>query len=96
MMATTSERGYGYEHQKLRAALLPYAYGKPCPHIDTDPLCPGLMQPGQDLDLDHTDDRAAYRGMAHASCNRRAGGRKGRARQVAVPDPESPCVIRSW
>lgn len=76
---STTARGYGYDHQKLRRALLPYAYGTPCPHYGIDPLCTGLMQPGQHLDLDHTDDRAGYRGMAHATCNRRAGARKGNA-----------------
>jgi hypothetical protein len=35
------------------------------------------MLPGQPLDLDHTDDRAAYRGYSHRQCNQRAGGKKG-------------------
>jgi hypothetical protein len=96
MAGTTTARGYGYGHQRLRAALLPQAYGTPCPHHGVDPLCPGLMLPGQDLDLDHTDDRTSYRGMAHASCNRRAGGRKGNAWRARESDPEDPCVSRSW
>lgn len=81
-MATTAQRGYGYDHQKLRRALLPDAYGRPCPHHGIDPHCPGLMLPGQDLDLDHTDDRNGYRGMAHASCNRRAGAKKRNRRRA--------------
>ena len=95
-MASTTARGYGYDHQKLRAALLPGAYGHPCPHHGTDPQCPGLMLPGQALDLDHTDDRTAYRGMAHASCNRRAGGRKGNAKRASHPNPEDLHVTREW
>lgn len=82
---STSERGYGYGHQALRRALLPYAYGEQCPHYDTDPLCTGLMLPGQALDLDHTDDRTGYRGMAHAGCNRRAGAHKRHQKQQPPP-----------
>jgi hypothetical protein len=89
-MASTTERGYGYDHQKLRAALLPYAYGKPCHH------CGELMLTGQDLDLDHTDDRTAYRGMAHATCNRKVGSAKAHARHEREPDVEDPCTSRPW
>jgi hypothetical protein len=89
-MASTTERGYGYEHQALRRALLPGAYGQPCRH------CGETMQPGQPLDLDHTDDRTGYRGMAHATCNRRAGADKTNAQRRTGPDPESPCVTREW
>lgn len=66
---------YGYHHRRLRKALLPGAYGQPCIH------CGKTMLPGQALDLDHTADRTAYRGIVHASCNRREGGRRGNARQ---------------
>jgi hypothetical protein len=41
------------------------------------------MLPGQPLDLDHTDDRAGYRGFAHAKCNREAGARLGNERRRA-------------
>lgn len=68
---------YGGQHQAIRAANLPYAYGKPCTR------CGQPMLPGQDLDLDHFDDRGGYRGFAHARCNRSAGGKLGRARQLA-------------
>jgi hypothetical protein len=67
---STSQRGYGYNHQALRRALLPHAYGQPCPK------CGETMRPGQPLDLGHNDDRTGYTGMEHASCNRRAGARK--------------------
>lgn len=66
--------GYGGPHQAIRRAGKPYAYGTPCGR------CGELMMPGQPIDLDHTDDRAGYRGFAHARCNRRAGGRLGAAR----------------
>lgn len=66
----TTARGYDYAHQKLRQALLPYAYGQPCPK------CGEVMMYGQALDLGHTDDRMGYTGIEHASCNRRAGAIK--------------------
>jgi hypothetical protein len=70
-MASTSDRGYGAEHQAIRKALLAAAYGQPCHH------CGHPMLPGQALDLDHTADRSAYRGFAHASCNRSEGAKRG-------------------
>ncbi|GAB3429872.1 hypothetical protein [Actinophytocola sediminis] len=78
---TTTERGYGAEHQQLRAELLPWAYGRPCPR------CGDLMHEGQELDLGHDDeDRAEYQGMEHATCNRSAGAAKGnRQRGQARP-----------
>lgn len=71
-----SERGYDSDHESARRALLPFAYGSPCP------LCGQVMELGQPLDLDHTDDRSGYVGMAHARCNRRKGGRKAAARRA--------------
>lgn len=71
----TAARGYGYSHQALRRALLPQAYGQPCPK------CGQPMLEGEDLDLGHTEDRTAYTGIEHASCNRRAGARKANRRR---------------
>jgi Recombination endonuclease VII len=64
---------YGYRHQRIRAALLPEAYGRACLH------CGLAMLPGQALNLDHTSDGAQYRGVVHARCNRREGARRGNA-----------------
>lgn len=67
---STSERGYGHSHQQARAAALAHLArhpGQPCAR------CGQPMYVAQALDLDHTDDRRAYRGLAHRSCNRRAG-----------------------
>lgn len=71
---------YSGPHQAIRRALLPDAYGRPCPR------CGFPMLPGQALDLGHTDDRAAYSGMEHARCNRQAGARKGNALRRARAD----------
>ena len=69
---TTTQRGYGYQHRKLRAALLSNAYFTPCP------ICRRPMLPGQALDLDHATPlviNPTSRGdrITHAHCNRRAG-----------------------
>ena len=69
--ASTTARGYGAEHQQLRAQLLPSAYGKPCTR------CGKPLLPGQALHFDHNDARTGYLGFAHAWCNKRAGARKG-------------------
>lgn len=83
---STTARGYGPEHRRLRQALLPYAYGEPCPK------CGETMLPGQALDLGHTDDRTAYTGIEHARCNRQAGAHKGHAGRRAA----KPQVSRPW
>lgn len=57
---TSTDRGYGAEHQRTRAALLPEAYGHPCRY------CGNRMWPHESLVLDHTEDRAGYRGIVHA------------------------------
>lgn len=66
-----AERGYGYEHQLLRARLLPLAYGTSCHFCDV------VMREGDDLHLDHTEDRSGYRGIVHAACNVADGARRG-------------------
>jgi hypothetical protein len=68
---------YGGTHQATRRAMLPYAAGSLCCR------CGRPILPGQPVDLDHRDDGVGYRGLAHARCNRQAGGRLGRARQLA-------------
>ena len=93
--ASSAARGYGSEHQKLRAKLLPAAYGQPCTR------CGRPLRPGQDLHLDHTDDRTGYAGFAHASCNRKAGARKGarvvnRIRRGAAPIKAKLKTTRAW
>lgn len=62
-----------HQHRRVRAELLPLAYGQACP------LCHQPMLPGQPLDLDHTTPRAEGNTgpgdrMAHATCNRSSGG----------------------
>lgn len=88
---STNEHGYGYSHQALRRALLPYAYGRPCLK------CGQTMRHGQPLDLGHTEDRTGYTGMEHATCNRRAGARKtNRQRRNAPSVTESFRRSETW
>ena len=66
---TTTQRGYGWQHQQRRAPMLPVAIGTPCP------LCHKPMLAGQRLDFHHpirlVDDPSSTGTMiVHASCNR--------------------------
>jgi hypothetical protein len=89
--AKTVARGYGGEHVKLRAKLLPQAWGQPCVR------CGRPMLKGQALHFDHSDDRRSYLGFSHAACNRRAGARKGQRLQrltLAKATPPSSYTTR--
>lgn len=73
------QRGLGWTHRRARAAALSRLYdGQPCVR------CGGPMYRADArlLDLDHTDDRSGYRGLAHRTCNRRAGQAVGVARRM--------------
>ena len=68
---TRQQRGYDRVHELTREALLPLAYGTRCQH------CGEYMWPHHALALDHTEDRAGYRGIVHASCNASEGATRG-------------------
>jgi hypothetical protein len=84
---TTTQRGYGHQHQQRRAALLPHAIGTPCP------ICGKTMHPYQPLALDHSTrlvDNPSSVGdrIVHAHCNNAAGGYPPpRTTDHAIPDP---------
>jgi hypothetical protein len=80
---STSERGYGAEHRKLREAWRPVveAGGTTCPR------CRRKIRPGQAWDLGHAADRATYNGPEHASCNRAAGVRSRFGKRDPEPHP---------
>lgn len=66
---TTSQRGYGGIHRRLRAqALASYDPAAPCPR------CGRPLGGPTALDLGHLDDRSGYSGLEHAHCNRSARG----------------------
>ena len=69
---TTTQRGYGYSHQKMRAqAIAAFRPGDPCSRCGRP-----MMGPPTTLELDHDDTRQGYRGLSHRRCNRAAGARK--------------------
>jgi hypothetical protein len=77
----TTQRGYGWAHQKARAkAVRDMQEGDPCARCGG----PMLRSQAKDLDLDHNEDRTAYRGLAHATCNRSAGQAVGMARRTTT------------
>jgi hypothetical protein len=72
---SATQRGYGQQHRRARLHALDDLKqhdGQPCTR------CSQPMWHAQAalLDLDHTDDRAGYQGLAHRRCNRRAGQAK--------------------
>lgn len=79
-MATTTQRGYGARHQRLRLRwkrLLAQEGQLPCAR------CHQPIRPTDEWELDHDDDnRDLYIGISCKACNRRAGGQK--AQRVRV------------
>jgi hypothetical protein len=72
--ASTTQRGYGWDHQQRRKALLATAIGTRCS------LCEKVMLAYQALDLHHPSrlvDEPTSVGtqIMHATCNQRGGSR---------------------
>ena len=88
--ASTTARGYGAKHQKLRAKLLPTAWYTPCVR------CGQPMLPGQKLHLDHNDTRTGYLGFSHAWCNKRAGAKKGNRISNRITLSRRPETASRW
>lgn len=95
---TTTERGYGWEHQQARAkALARLLDGTPCPF----PSCGKPMTRDMRLDYDHYPPLALGGGprrLTHARCNRQAGQRLGVARRRARVHNDTTRAInsRAW
>lgn len=91
MPGDTTRRGYGTAHQRARRnALAAFQPGDPCTR------CGLPMWKRTGLELDHTDDRTGYLGLAHATCNRRAGADKANGRVRHVQDREQPTPHGFW
>ena len=86
--ASTTDRGYGAEHVKARKqAAARHQPSDLCARCGR-PL--GLMGPW--LHYDHTDRRDGYLGFSHATCNKRAGARKG----ARVANGKAAITRRAW
>lgn len=88
---STVSRGYGHTHRHLRTAALEDLRrhdGWPCHHC-TKPMWWACRA---QLDLDHTDDRHGYRGLAHSTCNRRAG----QAKAMRIRAAQKVTRSRDW
>lgn len=97
---------YGADHRRIRRQLkATVKAGKA-----TCWRCGFLIRPDEEWHLGHDDrDPSKWRGPEHARCNMSAGGRKGRARQLAAakrppaefpdvdfPDPEPGNSVSRW
>lgn len=69
MAGETSRRGYGSQHQKARR----YWRAQQARGGLACSRCGVVLEPHEDADLDHTDDRRDYRGLSHVRCNRATG-----------------------
>jgi len=70
-VGTTGQRGYGRGHKAERARWAP----KVDRGIVDCARCGELIEPGRPWDLGHNDDRTAWTGPEHRSCNRVAGAK---------------------
>ncbi|OMC02162.1 hypothetical protein [Mycolicibacterium fortuitum] len=78
---STAQRGYGYQHKKLREQVKPLvdAGQAHCWRCLANGLSPdeARIKPGEPWDLGHDDDdRTKYRGPEHERCNRATAGRQ--------------------
>lgn len=87
-MATTTERGYGAQHQAERERWRPVVEAGQA----TCARCGEPIAPDQPWDLGHTDDRTGYSGPECVPCNRGAGGRNG----AAVANARRAMTVRDW
>lgn len=69
---SSMSRGYGTAHQQERRKWKPIVEAGEA----TCCLCHYPIDPGTPWHLDHTPDRSAYRGVAHAACNVRDGAKR--------------------
>ena len=82
----TTRGGWGKNHQRRRAALVPYVNtGKA-----TCCRCNEPIDPGDDWHLDHNDARDGYLGVSHATCNLRDGANKTNGKRRPAPTSSSP------
>ena len=92
-MKSTTARGYGAQHQALRAQWeqVVRAGGVMCAR--QGPKCIGKpIDPDQPWDLGHNDDRTEWTGPECVPCNRGAGGANG----ARVTNERRQMTVRDW
>jgi len=87
---TTTERGYGYDHQQERERWRPIVErGEGCCSEEICLEASRWIRPGTVWDLAHDRRNGGYLGPAHGRCNRSEGARFRWATTVrAEPGPE--------
>lgn len=89
---TTTQRGYGHDHQRLRKQLLArWRPGDICARC----LMP-MWGPPAYIDLGHTADRTGYTGLEHRRCNRADGARRGNQRRRITPAQQAAYTSTRW
>ncbi len=100
---TTTQRGYGTEHQRIAQALKRAAIGTECPGPadgPRSPNCVGIMRSVRDMDADH--GRPLSKGGTRAdrvcckACNRSHGGRLGAEKTNASKRTVRANPSRDW
>jgi hypothetical protein len=90
MPGETTARGYGADHQRLRAQWDAYVQaGDAHCHAAICLEQTRWISPGTAWDLGHTPDRQAYTGPEHARCNRTEGARRGNRNRHQQPKTTS-------
>jgi hypothetical protein len=89
---TTSERGYGAEHQAEKERWRPIvdageAYCAEVVCLEERDGRSRWLEPGTPWHLAHADGQQGYRGAAHERCNTSEGARRGNAARGQSDEP---------
>lgn len=77
MSKSTTARGYGADHQAQRSKWLPTVKaGRARCHAKVCLKPSRRIDPTEEWDLGHTEDRTSWTGPEHMQCNRSDGGRR--------------------
>ena len=89
---STTERGYGAEHQAERERWAPHVQaGQILCHARTCLMPSRVIYPDTAWDLGHNPERTAWTGPEHSSCNRSEGATRGnRMRGTVAPIAARP------
>lgn len=102
---SSTARGYGSQHQALRARLLKaWRPGQPCARCGQPIYYLWTWDRNgkrvSAVDLGHNDGKTGYRGLEHRSCNRRDGQAKttaiNRARGAPTPAQQAAIRFKQW